>query len=77
MCLGMVRVPGVWRGAWGWQGDERLPDAVCSAGVVRLRQGFGVTASVFSPKKRRLVHREFEPPSLPRSVYENSGAFVD
>ena len=33
--------------AWGWQGDERLPDAVCGAGVVRLRQGFGVTASAF------------------------------
>ena len=26
---------------------ERLPDVVDSAGVVRLRQGFGVTASAF------------------------------
>ena len=26
---------------------ERLPDVVCSAGVVRLRQGYGVTASAF------------------------------
>ena len=43
----VVRVPGVGAGAWGWRGDERLPDAVCSAGVVRLRQGFGVTASAF------------------------------
>ena len=26
---------------------ERLPDVVGSAGVVRLRQGYGVTASAF------------------------------
>ena len=26
---------------------ERLPDVVDSAGVVRLRQGYGVTASAF------------------------------
>ena len=51
---GVAWVPGVWCGclecgavAWGWQGDERLPDVVCGAGVVSLRQGFGVTASAF------------------------------
>ena len=60
---------------------ERLPDVVGSAGVARLRQGYGVTASAFygaTPhKKRRLKHRRFESCSLPRGVYENSGAFVD
>ena len=62
-------------------GGQRGCDPPLRPAPLKLRRGrltrFGVTASVFSPKKRRLEHREFEPPSLPRGVYENSGAFVD
>ena len=79
---------------------ERMRDVVCGAGVVRLRQGFGVTASAFygaTPHKKiqlgspkGLSSRSFflrknrgwsignsNPPSLPRGVYENLGAFID